>query len=120
MRVAGGLLGQWAVGTRAAVRLTRDVLGAAGADSVPAEHLQTGSDLVEVNAAVFDVDHGFAGCIAGVNEVLRQQGLLTSSACLAGDVLSPGQAERIARVRAEFPQLLDEDFIEMRRDDWLG
>lgn len=120
VRVAGGLLGQWAVGTRAAVQLTRQVLDTAVAGSVPSELLQTSSDLVEVNAAVFDVDHGFAGCIAGVNEVLRQQGLLSSAACLDGETLSPGQADRITRVRREFPQLLDEEFIASRRDAWLG
>ncbi|GLY47738.1 dihydrodipicolinate synthase family protein [Lentzea sp. NBRC 102530] len=114
LRVSGGLLGQWAVGTRAAVALRRRAADLTG------ELLATGADLVEVNAAVFDVAHRFAGCVAGVNEVLRQQGLLASSVCLApAEVLSPGQADLIADARKRFPALLDEEFVEEHRDDWL-
>jgi dihydrodipicolinate synthase/N-acetylneuraminate lyase len=121
IRVAGGLLGQWAVGTRAAVELVAAAAAARDAGAVPAELLAAATDLVEVNAAVFDVDHGFAGCVAGVNEVLRQQGLLASARCLApAERLSPGQAERIAGVRARFPELLDEEFVAAHRDRWLG
>jgi hypothetical protein len=119
--VAGGLLGQWAVGTRAAVALVAAAAAARDAGAVPAPLLATASDLVEVNAAVFDVDHGFAGCVAGVNEVLRQQGLLGSARCLApAERLSPGQAERIAGVRARFPEQLDEEFVAANRDRWLS
>lgn len=108
----GGLLGQWAVGTRAAVELMRDVVIARDGGSVPTELLARAADLLEVNAAVFDVDHGFAGCVAGVNEVLRQQGLLSSSRCLGGrERLSDGQPELITSVRQRFPHLLDESFI---------
>ncbi|MFJ5993154.1 dihydrodipicolinate synthase family protein [Lentzea sp. NPDC092896] len=114
LRVSGGLLGQWAVGTRAAVAVRRRAI------DLTDELLATGADLVEVNAAVFDVAHGFAGCVAGVNEVLRQQGLLASSLCLAEDeVLSPGQSELIADVRKRFPALLDEEFVEEHRNAWL-
>ncbi|MHA6624859.1 dihydrodipicolinate synthase family protein [Pseudonocardia sichuanensis] len=121
IRATGGLLGQWAVGTRAAVALVARAAAAREAGAVPAELLATATDLVEVNAAVFDVDHGFAGCVAGVNEVLRQQGLLGSARCLAPEErLSPGQAERIAGVRKRFPELLDEEFVAAHRDRWLG
>ena len=78
------------------------------------------SALVEVNAAVFDVDHDFAGCVPGVNEVLRQQGLVRTARCLGRDVLSPGQSERIAAVRARYPDLLDEEFVAANRDGWLA
>ncbi|HEY3505008.1 MAG TPA: hypothetical protein VGN37_19765, partial [Actinocatenispora sp.] len=115
LRVSGGLLGQWAVGTKAAVELRRRAAG-----PVDADVLATGADLVEVNAAVFDVAHGFAGCVAGVNEVLRQQGLLGSSRCLGAERLSPGQAELIERARDRFPDLFDEKFVREHRDDWLG
>ncbi|MBP2479060.1 dihydrodipicolinate synthase/N-acetylneuraminate lyase [Crossiella equi] len=121
LRVSGGLLGQWAVGTRAAVALRRVAARECRAGSVSTRTLETGCDLVEVNAAVFDVAHRFAGCVAGVNEVLRQQGLLTSAACLSpAERLSPGQADLIAEVRRRFPTLLDEDFVAAHRDDWLS
>lgn len=76
VRAVGGLLGQWAVGARAAVDLFDRIDDALSVGSVSGELLRTASDLVDVNAAVFDVDNDFAGCVAGVNEVLRQQGLL--------------------------------------------
>jgi dihydrodipicolinate synthase/N-acetylneuraminate lyase len=114
LRMSGGLLGQWAVGTKAAVSLLRKA-----STGVDADLLAAGADLVEVNAAVFDVANGFGGCVAGVNEVLRQQGLLRSSRCLSEE-LSPGQAELITHVRQRFPELLDEDFVAEHRDDWLG
>ncbi|WIY00963.1 dihydrodipicolinate synthase family protein [Amycolatopsis mongoliensis] len=116
LRVSGGLLGQWAVGTNAAAELRRLAAGPVSPDI-----LATGADLVEVNAAVFDVAHGFAGCVAGVNEVLRQQGLLGSSRCLStAERLSPGQAELIEQARHRFPHLFDETFVREHRDDWLG
>lgn len=119
LRLAGGLLGQYAVGTRAAVRLTRQAL--ACTDEVPTSLLVTGNDLVEVNAAVFDVAHDFAGCVAGVNEVLRQQGMAASSVCLSdAERVSPGQAELIARCRERFGDLLDEDFVAENRDAWFA
>jgi dihydrodipicolinate synthase/N-acetylneuraminate lyase len=120
IRTAGGLLGQWAVGTAAAVALVAEACAARDAGSVPTGLLTGAADLVEVNAAVFDVDHGFAGCVAGVNEVLRQQGLLRSARCLApAERLSPGQRERIAAVRDRYPGWLDEEFVAEHRDRWL-
>lgn len=119
LRCAGGLLGQFAVGTKAAVELTHRALSVNG--SVPEDLLALGSDLVEVNAAVFDVRHGFRGCVAGVNEVLRQQGIAAGSTCLSPvEKLSPGQSELVARVRFAHPWLLDETFVAENRDAWLG
>ncbi|WP_022916505.1 dihydrodipicolinate synthase family protein [Ruania albidiflava] len=116
----GGLLGQWAVGARAAVAVADEARQAVQAGQVPLDLLATGSDLVEVNAAVFDVAHDFAGCVPGVNEVLRQQGLLSSARCLSeSERLSPGQAELIERVRQRYGGLLDEEFVAEHRDRWL-
>jgi hypothetical protein len=121
IRVSGGLLGQWAVGTRAAVGLVAEAGAARDADAVPSRLLAGASELVEINAAVFDVDNGFAGCVPGVNEVLRQQGVLRSARCLAdADRLSPGQVEKIAAVRARYPDWLDEEFVARNRDRWLA
>ena len=121
IRARGGLLGQWAVGTRAAVALVEQADQAGTAQTVPMDLLAAGSDLVEVNAAVFDVLNDFAGCVPGVNEVLRQQGLLSSARCLTEtERLSPGQPELIASVRQRFPGLLDEEFVAANRDRWLA
>ncbi|WP_433356209.1 dihydrodipicolinate synthase family protein [Microtetraspora malaysiensis] len=120
-RVVGGLLGQWAAWTRAAVLMFEEVRRAwAGDDEVLRSLLARAADLTDANGAVFDVANGFHGCIAGVHEVLRGQGLLAGTWCLNPDEgLSPGQAEEIARVRAAYPWLVDDDFVAAHLDDWL-
>lgn len=119
LRVRGGLLGQYAVGTKAAVELTHRALGVD--DQVPADLLALGQDLTEVNAAVFDVRHDFAGCVPGVNEVLRQQGLAATARCFSPtEQLSAGQSELIAQARTRHPDLLDEQFIAEHREEWLA
>lgn len=119
VRAAGGLLGQWAVGARAAVELFDRIADASSVGSVSTELLRAASDLVNVNAAVFDVDNDFVGCVAGVNEVLRQQGLVRSMRCLGNrERLSKGQSERIRSVREQHADLLDEEFIAANVDTW--
>lgn len=107
VRIVGGLLGQWATWPGDAVRLhrrLRDVV--AGGGPIPAELLTVGAELTDVNAAVFDVAHRFAGGIAGVNEVLRRAGVLHSARCLdPAQVLSPGQAQELDRVTRAYPHL---------------
>lgn len=120
VRATGGLLGQWAVGTRAAVRQLARANAAVAAGSVPVDLLAEASAMVEVNDAVFDVAHNFFGCVPGVNEVLRQQGLVGTANTLGTDALSPGQSELITAVRERFPDLLDEEFIAAHRDSWLN
>ena len=89
--------------------------------TVPAELLQRGVEVTDANAAFFDAAHGFAGCIAGIHEVLRRQGLLAGTRCLDPDeVLSPGQAEEIDRVCRAYPHLADDDFVRAHLDEWLG
>jgi dihydrodipicolinate synthase/N-acetylneuraminate lyase len=115
LRFRGGLLGQWAVWTRAAVtmfeRLRTD----------PAAVAALAPELTDANAAVFDAANGFAGCIAGVHEVLRRQGLLDGIWCLDPDeTLSPGQADELSRVTAAYPWLVDDEFVAEHRDAWLS
>jgi dihydrodipicolinate synthase/N-acetylneuraminate lyase len=121
-RIVGGLLGQWAVWTRRAVELLQEchtVVGQGGA--VPAELLRRAVELTDANAAVFDAANGFAGCIAGIHEVLRRQGLLAGTWCLdPAEQLSPGQAEEISRVCRAYPHLADDDFVARHRQEWLG
>ena len=121
MRFVGGLLGQWAVGTRAAVEMLDRAHRAAEGDTAARESLmRQAADLVDVNQAVFDPGNDFHGVIAGVHEMLRQQGLLEGIWCLDPDEgLSPGQADEIARVRADYPELGDDSFIAEHRDQWL-
>ncbi|RFU83689.1 dihydrodipicolinate synthase family protein [Streptomyces triticagri] len=119
---AGGLLGHWAVWTRSAVRLLADVHAARAGD--PAARRRAEARLAgdtDANAAVYDVRGGFAGCIAGVHEVLRRQGLLEGTWCLdPAEGLSPGQAEEIARVHTTHDWLREEDpFVTGGLPHWL-
>ena len=120
-RFAGGLLGQWAVWTRKAVELLEDTKSARGAGSVPTGLLTLAVELTDANAALFDAEHNFAGCLPGIHEALRRQGLLDGIWCLdpaAG--LSPGQRESIDRIWAAYPHLRDDRFVEEHLDEWLG
>ncbi len=118
-RIVGGLLGQWAVWTRRTVELLRACQEASAA--VPAELLRLNGELTDANAAIFDAANGFAGCIAGVHEVLRRQGLLAGTWCLdPNEVLGPGQAEEIDRVCRAYPHLTDDEFVRDNLDRWLS
>ncbi len=118
---SGGLLGQWAVWTERAVALLEEIKTARKSDRLSSEWLTRNAQLTDANAAVFDAANGFAGCIPGINEVLRRQGLLPSSRCLnTHEVLSPGQAEALDRVVAAYPWLVDDDFVRQNRDLWLS
>jgi hypothetical protein len=123
--MVGGLLGHWAVWTRPAVGLLDEChhYAARAADpgaSVPVELLTKSAAVTDCNAAFFDVANGFKGCIAGIHEVLRRQGLLEGIWCLdERETLSPGQGEEIDRVNATYPNLNDDDFVAKHRDEWL-
>ena len=112
-RFEGGLLGHWAVWTKASVALYEEIRrcrdnGYAGA----AELLTKGIAVTDMNAAIFDPAHSFHGCIPGIHEVLRRQGLLKGTWCLNPDEkLSSGQAEEITRVCEAYPDLIDDDFV---------
>ena len=118
----GGLLGQWAVWTRRAVELLARIHCCREADGAgAAEILAESAALTDANAALFDVRNRFAGCIAGLHEILRRQGLLEGRWCLdPAEDLSPGQMEEIDRVAAAYPHLTDDDFVRSRVDGWLN
>jgi dihydrodipicolinate synthase/N-acetylneuraminate lyase len=119
-RIIGGLLGHWAVWTSRAVGLLAECQAAAEAGQVPAALLRRGIEVTDANAAFFDSANGFAGCIAGIHEVLRRQGLLTTIRCLdPHEHLSPGQFEEIDRVYAAYPHLADDAFVAEHLDAWL-
>ena len=105
-RIVGGLLGHWAVWTRRAVELLDACHDATRqAEGIPANLLRLAIPTTDANAALFDVANNFAGCIAGIHEVLRRQGLLEGIWCLDPDeTLSPGQAEEIDRIYRTLPR----------------
>lgn len=121
LRFAGGLLGQWAVGTHAAVSLLERAKRAGGGDADAYREVGlVASDMVDINQAVFDPSNDFCGVIAGVHEMLRQQGLLDGVWCLdPAEGLSSGQAEEIERVRLAYPNLNDDAFIAENLETWL-
>ncbi|HZV06448.1 MAG TPA: hypothetical protein VE999_15315 [Gemmataceae bacterium] len=120
-RIVGGLLGQWAVGTRKAVELLDECHAVvSGGGAVPAELLRRAVELTDANAAVFDAANGFGGCIAGIHEVLRRQGLLQGIWCLdPHETLGPGQMAEIDRVCKAYPDLTDDAFVAEHHEDWL-
>jgi hypothetical protein len=106
--IDGGLLGQWAVWTRAAVAMLARVKAARSSAMIDSSLLAEGAALTDANAAVFDAPHAFAGCIPGIHEVLRRQGLLDGIWCLdPNETLSPGQADEITRVERSYPGVTD-------------
>lgn len=119
VRFRGGLLGQWAVWTSKAVETLRAIQAAGPAELT--EILAAGAALTDANSALFDVRHRFAGCIAGLHEILRRQGLLEGRWCLdPAEDLSPGQLEEIDRVCAAYPHLNDDAFVAQNLDRWLS
>ncbi len=120
-RIVGGLLGQWAVWTRRAVEMHAELRRLATSEGcVEQGVLRLAAELTDANAAIFDPAHGFVGCIPGIHEVLRRQGLLGYAGCLdPAETLSPGQADEITRVHAAYPHLNDDAFVRENLDRWL-
>jgi len=119
-RIVGGLLGHWAVWTTTASAILADCHRAAASGYVPVALVRTGVEVTDANAAFFDAANGFAGCIAGINEVLRRQGLLASARCLdPRESMSAGQAEEIDRVSSAYRHLQDDEFVAAHLDEWV-
>ena len=115
-RIGGGLLGQWAVWTERAVAL----LDACHEGADASDLLSLGAQLTDANAALFDAANGFRGCIPGLHEILRRQGLLAGTWCLdPAETLSSGQVQEIDRVSAAYPHLRDDAFIAEHLSEWL-
>jgi len=119
--IVGGLLGHWAVWTQKAVSLLNEIkqIKQKG-NMIPTEMLSRGVAVTDSNAAVFDTANNFKGCIAGIHEILRRQGLLEGSWCLnPAEALSPGQAEEISRIYRDYPDLNDDEFVAANLDKWV-
>ena len=121
LRIVGGLLGHWAVWTQKAAGLLRDCHAtASGSKSVPQDLIRRNIEVTDSNAAFFDAANHFAGCISGLHEVLRRQGLLEGIWCLdRHEGLGRGQKEEIDRVYRDYPHLNDDDFVRQQLDEWL-
>jgi len=116
---AGGLLGHWAVWTKNAVAQLAAIKQHSNQD-ISANLLTLAQQITDSNAAIFDPSHHFHGCIPGIHEILRRQGLLEGRWCLdPREDLSPGQAEEIDRVCKLYPHLQDDQFVRANVDDWL-
>jgi hypothetical protein len=121
-RIVGGLLGHWSVWTREAVELLEECQRVVrGGGAIPPALLSPAVQVTDANAAFFDAAHNFSGCIAGLHEVLRRQGLLEGTWTLdPSEGLSPGQSDEIDRVYRTYPHLNDDAFVAQGRDEWLS
>ena len=120
LHFSGGLLGHWAVWTKRAVELLAEIK-AARANGRAFDALARSAEVTDANAVLFDAPHNFAGCIAGLHEILRRQGLLAGRWCLdPREELSPGQMEEIDRIYDCYPHLNDDDFVAQNLARWLS
>jgi hypothetical protein len=119
-RIVGGLLGHWAVWTKKAVELFHECRAASKAYAIPADLLRRNIQVTDANAAFFDAANNFRGCIAGLHEVLRRQGLLEGIWLLdENEGLSPGQSAEIDRVYRAYRHLNDDAFVAEHLDEWM-
>jgi hypothetical protein len=119
--ISGGLLGHWSVWTKSAVEQLDEIKKLRKEqDGNIAEWLTKGIEVTDANAAFFDSANSFHGCIAGLHEVLRRQGLLEGRWCLdEQEEVSPGQLEEIDRIYSSYPHLSDDAFVKENLSKWL-
>lgn len=119
LRFAGGLLGHWSLWAHSVVPLYEKIRVCRDSGAIPAELMTLAAQITDCNGAFFDPAHGYAGCIPGVHEVLRRQGLMKGDWCLDPElVLSPGQSEEIDRVYRMYPALNDDAFVREHIAEW--
>jgi hypothetical protein len=112
-RFVGGLLGHWAVWTKSAVELLKDIKQSVGDNSKNINKLLSqGIEVTDMNEVIFDARNSFHGCIPGIHEILRRQGLIEGRWCLnTKEELSAGQMEEIDRIYTMYPQNNDDVFV---------
>jgi len=120
-RFAGGLLGHWAVWTKKAAELLEEIKHCIANEYSGVEKiLAKGIEVTDMNAVLFDAKNSFKGCIPGIHEVLRRQGLLEGTWCLnTEEKLSEGQAEELDRVYKNYPHFTDDEFVKIFLDTEL-
>ncbi|HPO52368.1 MAG TPA: dihydrodipicolinate synthase family protein [bacterium] len=121
VRIVGGLLGHWACWTSKAVEILNRIHSVVEKGlPVSQDLLELGVEVTECNAAIFDAANNFSGCIPGIHEILRRQGLLKANWTLKEDEnLSPGQKEEIDRIYTSYPHLNDDKFVSDHLSEWL-
>lgn len=121
LQIVGGLLGHWAVWTKRAVGQLEEIHRIKKqSDNIPSRLFQLANQITDTNAAIFDPKNSFTGCIPGIHEILRRQGLLRNRFTLnPNEDLSPGQLEEIDRVYQIYPHLNDDEFVKEHLDEWL-
>lgn len=118
----GGLLGQWAVWTHRAVEMLNEVKAwrASGGTDIPRSWLTRGAALTMANAVIFDAANDYTGCLPGILEILRLQGLVRGTWTFdTHEQLSPGQGEMLSRISTQYPELADDQFVAANLSDWL-
>lgn len=112
-RFVGGLLGHWAFWTSKAVELLKEIKYCLAHDYENIDSLLAKAmSVTDINAVVFDAANNFKGCIAGINEILRRQGLFENNLCLnPEEKLSPGQPDQIDRIYKEYLSFHDDAFV---------
>ena len=119
-RIVGGLLGHWAVWTHSAVGLLNAVHNGEF-DTDVQRSMILANQITDCNAAFFDTANNYKGCIVGMHEVLRRQGLFQRLWTLdRQERLSPGQKKEIDRVYIAYPELNDDAFIAENLERWLS
>ena len=79
------------------------------------EWVAGGREMIQANRADRQ-----AGCIVGLHEVLRRQGLMRGVWTLDPRArLTPDQQSEIDRVLRRYPELTDDDFVSEHREEWL-
>lgn len=115
----GGLLGHWTLWSENVVKMYNMLMEAKKQERIDASLLTLAAQVTDCNAAFFDPSHKFAGCIPGVHEVLRRQGLMKGIWCLnPEEVLSEGQADEITRIHDAYPHLNDDEFVKENIENW--
>ena len=113
------MLGHWSVWTKKAVEIFNRIKEEKGKEAVSKEMLTLAAQVTDSNGAFFDTANNFSGCIPGLHEVLRRQGLMKNIYCLnPEETLSKGQAEEIDRVYRAYPHLNDDKFIADNIEAW--
>jgi len=103
------------------IKRLRVASDSAGRDRKIEELLALGTEVTDANAAFFDAANDFRGCIPGIHEVLRRQGLLEG--CYASILMKsfhPAKREEIDRVYRDYPHLNDDEFVKENLKRWLS
>lgn len=115
----GGLLGHFCVWTKKMAEIFSDLTIAKQSGTIDAKWLTLAAEITDTNGVLFDASHGFKGCIPGIHEILRRQGLFKNILCLnKEEVLSDGQSEEFDRIYKMYPHLFDDDFIKENKGNW--